>query len=231
MNRQGSSALIAKRRSYRRGGRNPIAFVCERTAEYVLIPALSEILSAKYKSVFPFWFWSTREGSSVADLPSRTRLVAVFARRPKVVIQGDREINVKFNSSVFKIAAVARAHGVPVLAGVPLISSLGDLAAKTSCMWFAVETADSTANIVTKRINWHDKVLIIESHGTLGDPVSPKEIVTHVDLIAESYDWSAAVDVLKKLRLPEDYQTPHLFFGLGTYRPFFFALLEEQSLG
>lgn len=116
----------------------PIAFMCERTAEYALVPALAKILQRDYKAAFPFWFSSTREGSAVADLPASFRLLAAFARRPKVLVSGDRVVTVKFGHMLFEVARKARSFGIPVLAGVPLVSALEGLAHTPECWWFLI---------------------------------------------------------------------------------------------
>ena len=108
----------------------PIGFMSEHTAEFYLVPALLRASSTHGVQAFPFYFWSTREGNRVgveSGIGQGLRIAAIYPRRPKVRHAGDDRVLIKFNHSLFVAAREGEALGLPVLAGVPLVSSLFDL--------------------------------------------------------------------------------------------------------
>jgi hypothetical protein len=208
----------------------PIAFMCERTAEYVLVPALRRILQCAYKSTFPFWFSAAREGSAVADVPANLRLLAVFARRPKVLVPGDREVTVKFSQILFEVARKAQNFGIPVLAGVPLISTLEGLADGPECSWFLIQDHSGSPDDVIHRIDLAERRLLTETHEDVEGPLSAERLLSHLAASTQLYSWPEAMLTLKELRRRDVQRYFYFPFGASPYRPFFFALFEEGLL-
>ena len=209
------------------GRSRPIAFMCERTAEYVLIPALARILRRNYKTILPFGFSANREGSAVATVPARLRLLATFARRTKVLASGDREITVKFNQVLFEVARKAQDFGIPVLAGVPLVSALEDLADTPECSWFLIQDHSGSLSDVTYRIDLVERILLTESHEGIEGPLPTERLLSHLGC-ATWYLWPEAMRALRELRRRDDQRSFYFPFGASPYRPFFFALFEEE---
>ena len=71
--------------------RRAISFMCEHTAEYALVWDLASAFGHFAGTVVPFYFWSSREGASMSLACSDARpvrVVAAYARRPKVIGRG-----------------------------------------------------------------------------------------------------------------------------------------------
>lgn len=206
----------------------PIAFMCERTAEYVLVPALGRILQCAYKTTVPFWFSAAREGSAVADIPASFRLLAAFARRPKVLTPGDREVTVKFSQVLFEVARKAWSLGIPVLAGVPLVSALEGLADRPECSWFFIQDHSGSPNDVIHRIDLVERRLLTENHESVEGPLSVERLLSHLGGTTKLYRWPEAMLALKELRRRDEQRYFYFPFGASPYRPFFFALFDEE---
>lgn len=119
----------------------PKGFMSEHTAEYALVSNLIAHLADCFPRVIPMCFWSTREGARIAEESMgghRVRVVAAFARRPKVLRSGQPSILVKINAQLFVGAAEGSEFGIPVLAGVPLVASLSDFTIGVPCSWFYI---------------------------------------------------------------------------------------------
>ena len=206
--------------------RAPIGFMSERTAEYSLVPVAIQALRSSGARVLPFYFWVTREGSRMGIQSGEgiyVRVAAVFARRPKIFKPWDDTIQVKFNDSLFRAANEGRRIDVPVLAGVPLVSSLFELTAGFRTLWFHL---DPYAPI-------EDVVLEI----ALSAPTFDHTAASPLSLIAEQrlYEvihlsgacrqWSQWVDCLMEFR--SVIRWGWRFFSF-TYSPFFLALVEDE---
>ena len=85
------------------------SFISEHTAEYILVPNLLRRLTPHYQHIIPMFFWSTREGNTIA---ARTmsdvtvRLLTAFPRRPKIAASHPNRITMKVNQ---RLLAYARA--------------------------------------------------------------------------------------------------------------------------
>lgn len=118
----------------------PPSFCSERTVEYFAPPRLTSLLVSDGVRVVPFYFWSTRVGSSIAKVAAPrapARVVACFACRPRPTHAS--AIAVKIDSQLFETAALPATHGIPVLAAVPLAPNLGKLSDQTECLWLSID--------------------------------------------------------------------------------------------
>ena len=109
------------------------SFISEHTGEYALIPDLRRRLSPRYRNIVPIYFWSSREGNvrMLEKLrPMPVRLLTAFARRPKVDKRHPGTIYLKVNKELVEYAHASEPLGLPVIAGIPLVSSVFDLAGK-----------------------------------------------------------------------------------------------------
>lgn len=208
----------------------PVAFLCERTAEYVLVSELKTVLMPKYEFTFPFHFSTTREGSSVADIAESLKVLAVFPRRPKILTSGAKEVFVKFNESLFEVAHKAERYGIPVFAGMPLISSLGCLAIKPECAWFLIQSQRRSFGEVIHKIDLTRATLLTENQEGLEGPLSANQLLEHVEISARWHGWTEVTHILRELRRSDDGRLFFFPFGGSPYRPFFFALLEQNPL-
>jgi hypothetical protein len=112
------------------------SFLSEHTTEFCVVPQFTKILNETFASVVPFFFWSTREGNSTSRqaVVDDVRVCALFPRRPK--LDDDGRILMKVNGEVFDAAGELAQNGIPSFAGVPLASSIVELARKVECRWF-----------------------------------------------------------------------------------------------
>lgn len=116
------------------------SFLCEHTVEYCLIPQLCTELE-KHWEVTPIYFWSTREGSNLAqksDVGEPINILALYARRPKLSGIGDKKIQVKINVSVQERAFDLNQVGIPTICGIPLVSTLFEFKLSCSCVWLYI---------------------------------------------------------------------------------------------
>jgi hypothetical protein len=204
----------------------PIGFMSENTAAYALMPDLVSHLSAHHRRIIPLRFSSTREGARTADESMgdrRVKVLAAYARRPKVTHAGDETILIKLNSLLFASARAGAGFGIPVLAGVPLVSSLLHLSIGVPCAWFLlepVEQADTEFNI---RLSQPREVENPVS-GVSG-PLTREEIADVAASKCREMAWMLAAEGMRSVRDTEQgYRGP---FGAG-YTPFFLAMTAND---
>ena len=95
-----------------------------------LVPAIDRMLSLAGMQVVPIYFWKTREGnylSQKCNMEKNFKVIAMYARRPKVVEPMQNDIEVKINNILFQRAFYLKQYGIPTIAGVPRISTIGEL--------------------------------------------------------------------------------------------------------
>jgi hypothetical protein len=194
------------------------SYVSEHTVEYYLVPQFRAILEPQFTLILPFYFWANREGRDASPLPENVqgvRLVAVYARRPKIS-QGRRFL--KLNGELFDTAEAFREHGIPVFAGVPDIASLFELATEARFHWFWLKSrrADQEIEMSLGVSNWvSDKSL----HG----PLDQTQIRAVISAHCKPMLWPHAIDVIKKVRQLMR-ERPGWWLLSSGYKPVFFAL-------
>ena len=207
-----------------------ISFISEHTAEYVLVPQICSVFSSHYKAVIPFYFWATREGSSVSYIPERVQLVSVFARRPKVIQPGGEDITVKFNDLLFDIARLFSTLGIPVLAGVPVVSSLGNLRLDSRCAWFLISgNTDEPTDVECRLSIAEDRVEFTGDRGGIEGPLSDTEIRSYCSERASRMPWDKAVGGILSVRRSIPWPLGPFWAARGPYKPFYLALLNRTQ--
>jgi len=204
--------------------------MCEHTAEYALIPNLIAILSQRFQKIVPIYFWTRREGSSMARLSAagtKVRIIAVFARRPKVLTPNDDEIFVKFNQHLFEITSNAAKVSIPVLAGVPLVTSLMDFGLHTNCAWFHLkETALKEDTLL--RLSLDCNIITGKtSDQSITGPLREEQILECICHQTQQSSWDDAIQRIRIVRSDsEDLGAFYGLFGSG-YKPFYMLLLDS----
>lgn len=209
----------------------PISFINEHTAEYVLVPAMAKILDGVFERIIPFYFWSTREGSSVSLINIQIRLIAVFPRRPKVIYPGQDWVLVKFNDILFQTALVSKDKGIPVFSGVPLVSSMENMSLDAQCAWFFLPPQ-------TKRISdAHCKIKLgnLETRfdgcsNNVEGPLSDEQIIRYIFENSKPMTWEKGVENIREVRSKTG-ETRGFFGFLGNYKPFYMAFTENHAKG
>lgn len=203
-----------------------IGFMSENTAAYALMPDLVGHLSAHHQRIIPLRFSSTREGARTADESMResgVKVLAAYARRPKVAHAGDETILVKINALLFGSARAGAAFGIPVLAGVPLVSSLLEFSIGVPCAWFLVEPVEQADTEFSLRLSQPSEVRN-PVNGVSG-PLTSEEIADIAASQCRGMDWMLAGHGMRSVKEQEQgYRGP---FGAG-YAPFFLAMTAKE---
>jgi len=216
------------------------SFFCERTAEYLLASRLVGLLSGRVSRVIPFYFWSTREGNTLARANLEgiiCKTVAVYARRPKIEGPNQTIVSVKFNDLLFRTAHQFHLRGVPVFAGVPGVSSIWDLTQSATCYWFCLNSHGRHCGDVTMRIDLtaHSVLDTEGSSECVEGPISEDQLANR---ILEGNNSLDAVDVMDIIS--ESVKRGNNLYGLelerwafwsaGGYKPFY-LLIESTGQG
>ncbi|NQT93803.1 MAG: hypothetical protein HQ559_13675 [Lentisphaerae bacterium] len=210
---------------------SPTSFMSEHTAEYALVPDLVAQLAERFPTIIPLYFWATREGSrvgreSLIDAP--VRVVAAFARRPKVFDPGDERILVKINDVLFAAAQAGEQVGIPVLAGVPLVNSLVEFSTGVRCAWFHIAATPSSAWEAEFWIpvSGEEGINHLELPQGVAGPLTGADVVDAVDSQCRDLCWEEALYAMRHVKSAGGYQHP--LFG-GGYRPFFLMMVQGND--
>lgn len=205
--------------------------MCEHTAEYALVPRLVSILSEESARIIPFYFWASREGNSVSlasirDLP--IRLISVYARRPKVINAGTREVSVKFNAELFDYASLAVPLGIPVFAGLPLASSIIDMTPDVPCVWFDLNPCPNGTSDIEAVISVdHLPGDLIEIAPCVIGPLDADTLISTIVDKSRRMIWGEAINTLRIIR--RESGLGHGYFRwFGGYKPFYLLLCDQQ---
>ncbi len=204
-----------------------ISFMSEHTVEYALVGDIVSRLKSAFPNVSPIYLWLNREGNSMglkAFEGKEVKLVAVFPRRPKVNHPGQDHILVKCISAVLCHAFRARAVGIPVLAGVPLISDLSSFRIDSECRWFIVDGSMSGKRDLEILLSKSGEIVDHKgSLNTVRGPSKTSEIVQEIKKIALENSWGFWLHIIREIRMRLDEQGYP--WSLGSYKPFYLVIL------
>ena len=207
------------------------SFMSEHTAEFILVPRLSQSLSQHW-SVIPLYFWRSREGSNIAlecDYGQILKLLAMYARRPKINNPGDDSITVKVNDSLFKRAKYLNEYGIPTIFGIPRISSLFYFKLDCPCSWFIIVPPSSNFCNVEFRLDISNNVVLGQLPKELSGPLSKKEIYEMIQHKARNMTFSEAIYILKEREYGSNYAANSFpWFGPND-KPVYFLLHERSN--
>lgn len=205
----------------------PIGFMSENTAAYALMPDLVGHLSTHDRRIIPLRFSSTREGARTADQSMgqrRVKVLAGYPRRPKVIHAGDETILVKINGPLFASARAGAGLGIPVLAGVPLVSSLLQFSIGVPCAWFLIEPVEKADTEFNLRLSQPREVKNLVNG--VSWPLTPEEIADIAASRCREMDWMLAAEGMRSVKEQEQgYRGP---FGVG-YTPFFLVMTAKEG--
>jgi len=199
------------------------SFISEHTAEYVLVPDLVRRLAPDFLEVIPIFFWATREGNSTAAMTmfeTSVRILSAFARRPK--IWGEDRIMMKINPELVQYSRVSADAGIPVLAGVPLVSALSQLRLFSKCSWFELSAWHGTSVEPYVEVMLDGKGVSEQCAGNqLPTPLCDKRI-REIAGRSRVISWAIAVATIREIRRQQSEYTHYPFFG--GYKPFHLVL-------
>jgi hypothetical protein len=184
--------------------KNEIGVCTEHTAAHVVLPRLTTKLAAYYPHGLSVFFSPSREGSRVAmeiGYDDPISIVAVFPRRPKVLYGGDAEIVIKINRELFMYAEHAEPFGIPVFAGVPVVSSLFELACDPLVAWFTISPSEAADDQFVRLDRAQGRVVLVaRSSDDIVGPLESEEVATLVRSHTTSTTWGEAVHSLSVIR-------------------------------
>jgi hypothetical protein len=204
--------------------RRPVGFCSEQTALYAMLAKLRATIETEYSVFLPVSFWLTREGlrRSVAPAADRVlRIISFFPRRPKVLDAEDDYVLVKFNEELFEYATHAHRHGLATLAGVPIATSLFQLA-RCDVSWFAIESETRVTGPKFMQLPLTGRFPQSEQPFGLVGPLSASRMLTHIRDNSVEMPWAVAVERVRELRLQHD--RPRSPWSPQTYRPILLLL-------
>ena len=199
------------------------SFICEHTAEYILVPKLTKILKLKYDIVIPIFPWLTREGNNLSKQihgQDKFKIVGFYPRRPKINHK-DNKIIIKINNEFIEGAEEALKMKIPMLAGCPLAKSFWELDDNTKCIW--IKLNDKTKHhyevecnsAMTKEFKILDNTEILESE---------KEILDYVDGNCKTHNFESLILGIQHIRA---HSSTVYFMGFGSYKPIYFLLKDN----
>ncbi len=149
------------------------------------------------------------------------RVMAAYARRPKVIHPGDDRILVKINALLFGGARAGVEFGIPVLAGVPLVNSLSDFSLGVPCSWFHLAPTSQGVADSEFLLSVSEQSPMPTLQEAISGPLTPKKIVEIAESQCHELDWMDAAEGMRCVKKAEGtYAGP---FGAG-YRPFFLVM-------
>jgi hypothetical protein len=210
-------------------------FMNEHTAEFILVPDLVQKLRGTCGGIVPFHYWKSREGQAKArdSYSGFVRLVAGYARRPKVERLHDPTVTVKFNTVLFDHSCALKAVGVPVFAGVPVVSTFSDFGLGSRCIWFLIEGTEGFHRDVTGRVFVeYDGLACPDLIGPVRGPLSDEAIVAAMVERSEAFSWS---EMFRRIDSVNQEMRMNSACGAGwynrfmPYKPFYLALLQGHD--
>ncbi|MBC8465847.1 hypothetical protein H8D57_02375 [bacterium] len=203
------------------------SFLSEHSVEFCLTHRLSQLLSPAY-NVTPLYFWRSREGSRIAkecDNGESIRVVAVYARRPKLLSPGDGTVVMKVNEQVILRANYLIEQGIPVFCGVPIIFQILDFSVDSHCAWF---------QLMSDEVHEDLEVLIDVKTGALRNdsiansliPTKEKQITKIIKESARGMTLSAAIESIRGGWVSDFDVNRRSFWIEGNYKPFYLFLKD-----
>lgn len=179
--------------------KHPTSFMSERSLEYLLVPQLIGALMPYCKNAIPISFWKTREGGKVSShlhSHKRIRVIALFARRPKLAA-GSAIIHGKINHEVSRFAQASKSYGIPAIAGFCSANSLFDLE-PDSAYWIPLEQEDPSKDCLFHQDSGANT--LIRSDGSVMDTIPADSLAEVILSQAEEIAFDQAVYTMSELR-------------------------------
>ena len=196
------------------------SFICEHTAEYVLIPKLTQILKLKFDQVIPIFPWLTREGNNLSKQihgQDEFKIVGFYPRRPKINLK-DNKVIIKINSEFIDGAEEALKMNIPMLAGCPLSKSFWDLDNNTKCIWIKLTNKTKRYYEVQYSIENTTEFNVIDNTEILN---GQEEILDFIISNSKTHNFESLIRGIHSIR---EHSSTVNFMGFGSYKPVYFLL-------
>ena len=202
------------------------SFICEHSAEFVLVPLLTQLFSAHKQNLIPLYFWKSREGSSISkrcDPNTPIRLLAMYARRPKICDPEQDYISVKINDILFERAYYLKENGIPTIVGVPRVSSIMDLYIGCPCSWFTLCPDRDFKSDVEFKIDIKSNKCDIELPTDIRGPLEHVELLSLFAKGEYLRSWQDAIGILRAEGLDYGSYGNSIYWRMGRlYKPVYF---------
>ena len=201
------------------------SFISEHTAEYILVPRLTNILKQKFKVVIPIFPWMTREGSNISKSlhqNDKFKILGLYPRRPKIALLDKENIYLKINEQIILGTRSGLTLGIPIIAGCPLARDFWELSKTPNCLWFRLNF----------KSNKNKEFQIKQTESLYLDMDLSKmvfqkenEILKYIIKNANLFDVDAAIEAFRKIKMDSmnlEYYSSFAFWG--GYKPIYFLL-------
>lgn len=204
--------------------KKPTSFICEHTAEYVLVPALKRILQKEYDFVTPIFPWMSREGSKISKRVhenEKFQILGLYPRRPKLAYAKNSEILININNDIKVGAESALEHGIPVVAGCPLASNLWELGREPDCMW--IKLCKSTSESYRVNMDAGRVKSISLQHKHIFN--TNKDLINYTIENCNFLSLPEALEAFKDIKMKsKQLEFFHPMVFMGGYKPVYFLM-------
>jgi len=201
------------------------SFICEHTAEYILIPKLKKILHKRFDIVTPIYPWASREGSNISKelhKYDKFKVVGLYPRRPKLVSAASTKITVKINEQILLGAQSGMKLGIPIIAGCPSVRNFWELGNSPNCVWIKLNQGfTETFELELEHIQSSNYMNQISKFIFTNE----EDLLTYLSEKSELIDFTHAISSFRKIKMDSEgtgFYYPFRF--MGGYKPVYFLL-------
>ena len=194
------------------------SFISEHTAEYFLVPTLTNILKESFQNVIPIFPWLNREGGKTSIKLHKDfiiKVLALYPRRPKVSITSEK-LQIKISGELFQNSTFLLENNIPTIAGCPLINNLWQNFNLDTFFWVKINPNTKEFYSVDNNKNEMGNFNIIPKDEIL---TTPNSILEYVNSKSGSMDILELFEIIREGRY---HVTPRFMFG--GYKPIYFLL-------
>lgn len=205
------------------------SFICEHTAEYILIPNMKKILHKRFDIVTPIYPWALREWSNISeDLHKydRFRVVGLYPRRPKLGSAGSQIITIKINNQILLGALSGIKLGIPIIAGCPMVTNFWELGNNPNCLWIkldqcSIEGFDIEFNIEREYKQSSDYI----NQRSKSIFTNEEDLLIYLSEKSELMDFNSAKFAIREIKMDsQEMMFLNPFKYIGGYKPVYFLL-------
>mgnify|MGYP001139543563 CR=1 FL=1 len=204
---------------------NATSFICEHSAEFVLVPFLTQLFSDNKQKLTPLYYWKSREGSSISkqcDPNTSIRLFAMYARRPKIHSPEKDYISVKINNILFERAYYLKENGIPTIVGVPRVSSIINFHVGCPCSWFRLCPDENIESDIEFAINIKSNKCEIKLPSSIEGPLEEIELLDLFNKSQKLPSWQDVIKILRTVRSNYESYGNRFNWLMGGYKPVYF---------
>lgn len=194
--------------------------VSERTVELTIVPDLVCGLKPMYPKVTPLYYWASREGGRISRQSfsnASLRILALYARRPKVEYAGCGIIQIKINQLLIERAHYLKSVGIPAIAGFPLADKVEGLLSGVQCKWIDIFSlkAEETFKIELSKGRILSSSISELSIGDVGRLIDNSGV----------FSWTEAIETIDIMRRTATSEMRYFPFASGDlYKPVYLLM-------